>query len=110
MILLVILENLLLRKKDIIDYEDLANEVLFFISNVDDGLYARPNRLIPKTERSKWRFKVKNYYKNLTKISLELKDGEGTTNLLIMLYVRLSTGSIYLAFFSWNTFGALGIS
>ena len=97
-------------KKDIIDYDDLANEVLSFISNVDDGLYARPNRIISKTERSKWRFKVKNYYKNLIKIPLDSENGIGATNLLIMLYNRLSTGSIYLAFSSWNTFGALGIS
>ena len=97
-------------KKDIIDYDDLANEVLSFISDVDDGLYARPNRIIPKTERSKWRFKVKNYYKNLIKITPDSKDGEGATNLLIMLYERLSTSSAYLAFSSWNTFGALGVS
>lgn len=97
-------------KKDIIDYDDLANEVLSFISDVDDGLYARPNRIISKTERSKWRFKVKNYYKNLIKITPDSKDGEGATNLLTMLYERLSTGSAYLAFSSWNTFGALGVS
>ena len=96
-------------KKEIVNYEDLANEVLSFISDVDAGLYSSPNRIIPKTERSKWRFKVKKYYKNLVKISPESPEGECATNLLIMLYNRLSTGSTYLTFSSWNTFGALGV-
>lgn len=94
------------KKIETINFDDLANEILSFLSDV----YASPNRIISKTERSKWRFKVKNYYKNLTKISPDAKDGLGATNLLIMLYNRLSRVAYSLLFSSWDTFGALGVS
>ena len=74
------------KKIETINFDDLSNEILSFLSDV----YASPNRIISKTERSKWGFKVKNYYKNLTKISPDAKDGLGATNLLIMVYNRLS--------------------
>ena len=98
------------KKIETINFDDLANEILSFLSDVDSGLYASPNRIISKTERSKWRFKVKNYYKNLTKISPDAKDGLGATNLLIMVYNRLSRVAYSLLFSSWDTFGALGVT
>ena len=58
------------RKKKIskdnkVDLSSLEQEILYFIKCVNLGLYAGPNRVISKQERSRWRFKVKKYYKDL---------------------------------------------
>ena len=39
----------------------------YFLDCAKAGYYSSPNKVIPKKERSNWRFKVKRYYKELTK-------------------------------------------
>ena len=41
-----------------VSLSDLQNEILEFLSDVDQGYYASPNRKVSKKERSGWRFKV----------------------------------------------------
>lgn len=72
------------------------SEINNFLELVDGEYYATPNKIVSKTERSSWRFKVKRYYKELNKIEPNSKNGGMATFLLIELFKRLSRGTYYL--------------
>lgn len=97
------------KKTDIISIDELFTEVKYFIRCVDEGLYGSPNRIISKKDRSSWRFKVKKYYKGLCNVLVTDSNGEDATELLIDLFKRLSTGTYYMLFVSFDTFSALGV-
>ena len=90
--------------------ERLEKEVNYFVECANSDLYASPNKIISKSERSKWRFKVKNFYKKLNSFLPTTEDGKKATDLLKDLFIILSFGTHYLTFSSWNTFGAIQIS
>lgn len=90
--------------------EILEKEVNYFVECANSDLYASPNKIISKSERSKWRFKVKNFYKKLNSFLPTTEDGKKATDLLKDLFIILSFGTHYLTFSSWNTFGAIQIS
>lgn len=90
--------------------ERLEKEVNYFVECTNSDLYASPNKIISKSERSKWRFKVKNFYKKLNSFLPTTEDGKKATDLLKDLFIILSFGTHYLTFSSWNTFGAIQIS
>lgn len=90
--------------------EQLEKEVNYFIECAYEGLYAKPNRIISKSDRSKWRFKVKTFYKQLNIFLPQSAEGKKATDLLKALFEVLSMGTCYLTFSSWNTFGAIQIS
>lgn len=73
-------------------------------------MYVKPNKIIPKTERSKWRFKVKTFYKQLNAFLPASENGIRATDLLKELFMILSYGTNFLTFSSWNTFGAIQVS
>lgn len=93
-----------------VSLSDLQNEILEFLSDVDQGYYASPNRKVSKKERSGWRFKVKRYYKELISYDAGSMEGVLATDLLIEIYKRISRGSNYLLFANWETFRAIGVS
>ncbi len=90
--------------------EDLQKKLDYFLECVDNGYYASPNRIIPKSARSKWRFQVKKYYKMLNKYPIDSSDGLIATYYLIQLFKKLSIGTGRLLFSSRNTFGAVGVN
>ena len=92
-----------------VPFEKLASEINNFIFLADNDLYAVPNKSVSKVERSKWRFKVKKYYKELSKTDPITENGQIATDLLKELYETLSIGTRYLKFSSWNTFKAIQI-
>ena len=92
------------------DYNELEAEINYFLACVNQDLYASPNKIISKSERSKWRFKVKKYYKLLNSYSIDSDEGKKATDLLKELFIVLSEGSHYLKFSNWETFRAIGIS
>lgn len=98
------------KKEEKIDFNSLKQEIIAFLGDVDNGYYSHPNKIISKSERSKWRFKVKKYIKELNKISPDAIEGNASTQILIKLYELLSEGSNYLKFSNWETFRAVGIS
>ncbi len=102
--------NKIKKKEDILSFDELINDINRFLTCVDNDLYVYPNKIINKSERSKWRFKVKKYYKILTSLTPDTDDGMIATKFLCEIFKRLSTGSVYLKFSSWNTFGAIGVS
>ena len=98
------------KKEEKLDFNSLKQEIIAFLEDVDNGYYSHPNKIISKSERSKWRFKVKRYIKELNKISPDAIEGIASTQILIKLYELLSEGSNYLKFSNWETFRAVGIS
>ena len=103
--------NTKMEKENIeITMERLEKEVNFFIECAYDDLYARPNKIISKNDRSKWRFKVKKFYKQLNSFLPTNEDGKKATDLLKDLFKILSFGTHYLTFSNWNTFGAIQVS
>lgn len=69
-------------KKEI-PFDEIYNEIIYFIKCIDLGYYCSPNRVIAKKDRSAWRFKVKRFYKKLNKISPDSENGSIATSLLI---------------------------
>ena len=102
--------NSKMKKENIeITIERLEKEVNYFIECAYDDLYVRPNKIISKSDRSKWRFKVKTFYKQLNSFLPENEEGKKATDLLKDLFKILSFGTHYLTFSNWNTFGAIQI-
>lgn len=97
------------KEEEVINMEELEKEVNYFLQCANNNLYCEPNKIIPKAERSKWRFKVKTFYKKLNSFDPLTEDGIKATELLRDLYKILSYGSNYLTFSNWNTFGAIQI-
>ena len=93
-----------------ITIEKLEKQINYFMECARADLYAQPNRIIPKNERSKWRFKVKTFYKQLNSFPPTNEAGEKATKLLKDLFKILSYGTHYLKFASWNTFGAIQVT
>lgn len=99
------------KEKLLMTFDDhMIDEIETFISDASEGLYASPNKIIPKAERSKWRFKVKKFYKLLTSISVDSPLGDLATDYLIQLFDLLDYGTTYLKFTTWETFSSIGIS
>ncbi len=82
----------------------------YFLDCAKAGYYSSPNKVIPKKERSNWRFKVKRYYKELTKTIPTIDIGVKSTKLLIELHELVSRGTNTLVFTNWDTFRALGVN
>ena len=103
------LNDIKLKENKSLSIDELNKQVTYFIECASSRLYAQPNRIINKKERSNWRFKAKRFYKELNSFLPNTKDGLIATYLLTKLYYLLSYGTNYLTFSSFNTFGALGV-
>ncbi len=80
-----------------------------FIFNAKEQNYLGPNRAIPKAQRSKWRFLVKNLYKE---ILVAEKNGESTVecaSVMKDLYECLTYSCHYICFTAYDTFESVGI-
>ena len=93
-----------------VSFDDLCSEMRYFLDCAKAGFYSSPNKVVPKKERSNWRFKAKRYYKELTKTIPITDIGVKSTKLLIELYELVSRGTNTLVFTNWDTFRALGVS
>ena len=93
-----------------VDIMTLKYEIEAFLSNVDNYYYYEPNRIVPKSKRSKWRFEVKGYVKQLDKVPLDGEDSAVAAGLFRELYKRLCRGCGYYLFSSEDPFRALGIT
>ena len=103
-------ENTKKEKEVKLTFEELASEVNYFLECAWNELYSEPNRIISKSERSKWRFKAKKYYKELSNIDINSEYYDESNKLLIELFKVLSRGTNYLLFSNWETFRAVQIS
>lgn len=106
-----ILEGKEVKKTDknaVLDFDAFEQEVLDFIVNAKAQNYLAPNRIIPKNQRSKWRFLVKNYIKALDKIQLEDPNYDRAVILLEAIYKLMCHGCNYYIFSSDDPFRSIG--
>ncbi|BAU26073.1 hypothetical protein DFP93_13055 [Aneurinibacillus soli] len=71
------------------DFMQVKLEIEQFITNVDNQYYVAPNRVIPKQERSKWRFVVKRFMDQLQKFAGDPKYGAEPARLFEALYILI---------------------
>lgn len=91
------------------DIDALQEKIEFFIANAYQQNYFRPNRIIPKKERPKWRFTVKQYYKDLNTEFETVEQKKIAAQLLEKLYRMLCYGCIYYIFNTNDPFASVGI-
>lgn len=98
------------KKKEIFDLEKLMIEIHVFTQQVYDGLYINPNKIISKSERSKWRFKVKKYIKELSNVSSQDKNYSQAVLCLEEIYKMLSYGCGCYIFSTDDPFYSVGMA
>lgn len=86
-----------------------ASEIELFIENANQLNYCQPNRVIPKKDRSKWRSKVKQYYKILNEDYQDPKEKKLAAQLLEKLYRTMSAACLDNLFNTADPFLAIGI-
>jgi len=95
-------------KKDdmAIDFDTLANEIMKFMSFADASLYIAPNRQVSKDKRSKWRFEVKKFIKNL--LAVKGEHSVASARILAYVYEMLCYACNFYIFRSDAPFSAVG--
>lgn len=96
------------RKKESVNLEELEPQITQFLEYAYAQYYFSPNRVVPKSQRSKWRFMVKNYIKELEKISVENEHYEKSVKLLTELYRLLCEACNYYLFSTDDAFRSVG--
>lgn len=97
------------KPKEEISLQELETDVNTFIENASNQYYLIPNRVIPKKERSKWRFKVKRWYKELTNKKRNDENLELQSKLLCDLYELICESCGYQYFSAYDPFQSIGI-
>lgn len=91
-----------------ISFEDLEREIEVFLSNAYAQNYYAPNRVIPKSQRPKWRFQVKGYIKELSMIGQDSEYHSRMLKLLRELYQMLCYACNYYIFSTEDPFRSIG--
>ncbi len=97
-------------EKNTFKFEELENEIETFISNANNNYYIAPNRVVAKSKRSKWRFEVMRFIKQLKSIDYKSAYYDESTRLLIELFELLSYGCGIYVFRSDDPFASIGLS
>lgn len=106
-----ILTGKMIEKKKVekeVNFSDLEQEIETFIENAYAQNYYAPNRVVPKSQRPKWRFMVKNFIKELDKIPLENENYEKAAKLLFDLYRLICYACNYYLFSTDDPFRSIG--
>lgn len=110
-ILIDILEGKTIEKKkkeEKLSFEELEQQINAFIENAYAQNYFAPNKVIPKNQRPKWRFLVKNFIKELEKITVESYDYLKAVKLLTDLYRLICHACDYYLFSTEDPFRSIG--
>ena len=91
-----------------LSFEDLEQQITVFLENAYAQNYLAPNRIIPKNQRPKWRFLVKNFIKELEKIPPEHSNYSKAVKLLSDLYHLLCEACNYYLFSTDDAFRSIG--
>ena len=84
-------------KKQEVNFEELEKQIDWFAQNAYAQNYLVPNRIIPKNQRSKWRFQVMNFIKQLQKIPADSEYSQRAADCLEKIYKVLAAGcNVYL--------------
>ncbi len=92
-----------------LDIKKLSMEITQFLDFAYAQYFLAPNTFVRKAERPKWRFRTKDYIKQLRTIAPETEHGKTATALLVKLYAMLSYASAYYLFNTDNPFRSVGI-
>ncbi|MBQ7617764.1 MAG: hypothetical protein IJS50_02705, partial [Desulfovibrio sp.] len=93
--------------QEISNYASLHEEIETFIDNVYNYYYIKPNRVINKSQRSKWRFLVMRFIKEIQKISPDDEDFSNSNDDLINIFNTLAYGCAYIVFTTDNPFDSI---
>lgn len=96
------------KKSEAVDFHELEAQITEFLSNAYAQNYFAPNRIIPKSQRPKWRFMVKNYIKELEKIPIENENYVQSAKLMTDLYHLLCSACNYYLFSTDDPFRSVG--
>lgn len=91
-----------------ITFDVLEHEIEVFLSNAYAQNYFAPNRVIPKSQRPKWRFQVKGYIKELSRIGPDSEYHSRMIKLLGDLYQMLCYACNYYLFSTDDPFRSVG--
>ena len=85
------------KEKSTASFEELEKQIDWFVENACAQNYLVPNRVIPKNQRSKWRFQVMNFIKQLQKIPPDSEYCQRAADCLEKIYKVLAKGcNVYL--------------
>lgn len=96
------------KKESAVSFGELERQIEVFTENAYAQNYFAPNRIIPKSQRPKWRFMVKNFIKELEKIPVENENYERTVKLLTDLYKLICEACNYYLFSTDDAFRSIG--
>ncbi len=96
------------KKEETLDFRELAEQITEFLENAYAQNYFAPNRIIPKSQRPKWRFMVKNYIKILENIPTEDENCAEAAKLLLNIYRLLCEACNYYLFSTDDPFRSIG--
>lgn len=88
---------------------DVELEIKEFIEHAEADYYYAPNRVVSKKERSKWRFKVKKWYKELNNFKRADADLKLQCELQTKLYNLMCKACYYMVFTTDDPFRSIGI-
>lgn len=90
------------------NFEELSRQIYDFMCNAYAGNYFAPNRLIPKSQRPKWRFMVKNFIKELSKIPVDNENYVKAVKQLTDLYKLICAACYTYLFSTEDPFRSIG--
>jgi hypothetical protein len=93
-----------------VDIDDLRVELEEFLSDAYAQNYFAPNRFVPKSQRPKWRFKVKRFFKEISAAVGEPGSIEKASDLLEKLYQMLCYACDFVLFSAYDPFQSVGIA
>lgn len=95
--------------KSKLSLKEIEIEIKQFIEHAKEQYYLYPNRVVPKKERSTWRFKVKKWYKELINTKRVDSNIEKQSGLLSDLYELICESCGYQYFSAYDSFQSIGI-
>lgn len=98
------------KQDEIVNFNELKNQIQVFLEDANQSYYFIPNRIIPKSNRSKWRFKVKQFLKDLSKVQADTPEYLEAKILLKDVYKLLCKACNVYLFSTNNPFHAVGIA
>jgi hypothetical protein len=93
-----------------VDIDDLGAELEEFLIDAYAQNYLAPNRIIPKSQRPKWRFKVKRFFSEINAAVAKPGSIEKASDLLEKLYRMLCYACDFVLFSADDPFQSVGIT
>jgi hypothetical protein len=89
---------------------DLESEIEEFLSDAYAQNYFAPNCFVPKSQRPKWRFKVKRFFNEINAAVAQPGSVEKASDLLEKLYQMLCYACDFVLFSAYDPFQSVGIA